>query len=426
MIGKKILIYGLGKSGKSSFFFLKKKNFVKCYDDIKIKNKTLKKSLIKKDRLNKVNFDFIVISPGINIEKCGLTNFLFKNREKIITDFDIFFLLNKQNIAITVTGTNGKSTTVKLLYLILKKVFEDVRLCGNIGNPILNERKINKNTIFVIEASSYQLEYSRYFSSKYFAVLNITPDHLERHRSISRYAHAKFSIIKRQSSKDFSFINYQIFQLMKKIINKKIVSKVLQVKKSKFKTNYKKIKNQYFLNKSNEENLSFVFSICEKLRINKNIIFNQIKKFSGLNYRQEIIFNNRKTICINDSKSTSFSSSKHFLSLNKNIYWMVGGVPKQGDILNIKNINTKKIKTYIFGKNQVFFEKRFKKKIKFTRQKTIKQSLLKIIHDIKLSGKKNNLILFSPAAASFDAFKNFEDRGNYFNKIFNKLKHELQ
>ena len=105
---------------------------------------------------------------------------------------------------------------------------------------------------------------------------------------------------------------------------------------------------------------------------------------------------------------------------------MVGGVPKQGDILNIKNINTKKIKTYIFGKNQVFFEKRFKKKIKFTKQKTIKESLLKIIHDIRLSGKKNNLILFSPAAASFDVFKNFEDRGNYFNKIFNKLKHELQ
>ena len=114
----------------------------------------------------------------------------------------------------------------------------------------------HKNTIFVIEASSYQLEYSRYFSSKYFAVLNITPDHLERHHSISRYAHAKFSIIKRQSSKDFSFINNQILELMKKIINKKIVSKVLQVKKSKFKANYKKVKNQYFLNKSNEENLS--------------------------------------------------------------------------------------------------------------------------------------------------------------------------
>ncbi len=425
MIGKKILIYGLGKSGKSSFFFLKKNNLVKCYDDNKIKNKTLRRSLIKKDKIHKVNFDFIIISPGINIDKCKLKTFLFKNRSKIITDFDVFFLLNKENIAITVTGTNGKSTTVKLLYLILKKVFNDVRLCGNIGSPILNERKITNNTIFVIEASSYQLEYSRYFCSKYFAVLNIAPDHLERHVSISRYARAKFSIIRRQSSKDYSFINYQIFGLMKKIINKKIISRVSKVNKLKYKKNFNKIKNQYFLNKSNEENLSFVFSICKKLKIDEKIIFSQIEKFKGLDYRQEIIFNNNKTICINDSKSTSFSSSIHFLNLNKNIYWIVGGVPKQGDFLKIKNINTNNIKIYIFGKNKNFFEKKFEGKIKFTKQKTIKDSLLKIVYDIKISKKQNNLILFSPAAASFDAFKNFEDRGAYFNKIFNKLKYEL-
>ena len=426
MIGKKILIYGLGKSGISSFFFLKKDNFVKCYDDNEIKTKTLRRSLIKKDKIYKVNFDFILISPGINIENCGLKTFLSKNRKRIVTDLDIFFMLNKGNTAITVTGTNGKSTTVKLLHLILKKVFKDVRLCGNIGNPILNEKKINNNTIFVIEASSYQLEYSRFFFSKYFAVLNITPDHLERHLAFSRYARAKFSIIRRQSSKDISFINYQIFKLMKKIIKKRIKPKIVKISKTNNKKNYNKVKNQYFLNKSNEENLSFVFAISEKLKINKNIIFEEIEKFRGLSYRQEIIFHNNKTICINDSKSTSFSSSKHFLSLDKNIYWMVGGVPKQGDIFKIENEKINNIKVYIFGKNKSFFEKTFKKKIKFTKQKAIKDSLLKIIHDIKLSKKKNNLILFSPAAASFDTFKNFEDRGKYFSKIFNKLKYGLQ
>ena len=426
MIGKKILIYGLGKSGVSSFIFLKKNNLVKCYDDNKIKNKTFKRSLIKKEKIYKVNFDFILISPGINIDNCGLKIFLSKNRKRIITDFDIFFMLNKQNTAITVTGTNGKSTTVKLLHLILKKVFKDVRLCGNIGNPILNEKQINNDTIFVIEASSYQLEYSRYFSSKYFAVLNITPDHLERHVAISRYASAKFSVVMRQSSKDVTFINHQILKLMKKIIKKRIKSKVFKINKLKYKKNYNKVNNQYFLNKSNEENLSFVFAICEKLKINKNIIFKQIEKFKGLNYRQEIIFNNNKTMCINDSKSTSFSSSKHFLSLNKNIYWIVGGVPKKGDVFEIKNKNINNIKIYIFGKNKYFFEKKFKRKINFTKQKTIKDSLLKIIHDINFSGKDNNLILFSPSAASFDTFKNFEDRGKYFNKIFKKLKYGLQ
>jgi len=212
---------------------------------------------------------------------------------------------------------------------------------------------------------------------------------------------------------------------MKKIINKKIKSTVFKVNKSKFKKDYIKIKNQYFLNRSNQENLSFVFAICEKLKINKSIIFTKIEKFKGLSYRQEIVFNNNKTICINDSKSTSFSSSKHFLDLRKNIYWMVGGVPKHGDYLKINKNNTKNVKIYIFGKNKSFFEKKFKGKIKLSKQKTIKESLLKIIYDIKLSKKQNNLILFSPAAASFDNFKNFEERGYYFNKIFNKLKYEL-
>ena len=104
---------------------------------------------------------------------------------------------------------------------------------------------------------------------------------------------------------------------------------------------------------------------------------------------------------------------------------MVGGVPKRGDYLKINKNNTKNIKIYIFGKNKSFFEKKFKGKIKLSKQKTIKESLLKIIYDIKLSKKQNNLILFSPAAASFDNFKNFEERGYYFNKIFNKLKYEL-
>ena len=144
MIGKKILIYGLGKSGISTLFFLKKNNFVKCYDDSKVNNSNLKKNFIKKKQIYKINFDFIVISPGVNVENCGLKKYLFENKKKIITDFDIFFLLNKENTTITVTGTNGKSTTVQLLYLILKKVFKDVRLCGNIGNPILNEKKSTK------------------------------------------------------------------------------------------------------------------------------------------------------------------------------------------------------------------------------------------------------------------------------------------
>ena len=142
-VKKKILIYGLGKSGFSSYLFLRKNNDIYLYDDNKniIKNKKIKKLLIKSNYINKINFDFVVVSPGINIKKCYLKSFLKKNFKKIVTDLDIFYNHYSKNKNITITGTNGKSTTAKILFDVLKNQKRDVRLTGNIGNPILAEKK---------------------------------------------------------------------------------------------------------------------------------------------------------------------------------------------------------------------------------------------------------------------------------------------
>ena len=208
-VKKKILIYGLGKSGLSSYFFLKKNNDVYLYDDKKniIKNKKIKKQLIKSNYFNKINVDFILVSPGINIKKCQLKDFLNKNFKKIITDLDVFYTHYPGNKNITITGTNGKSTTAKILFDILKKQKKDVRLTGNIGNPVLDEKKVTPKTIFVIEASSYQIEYSKKFKANYATILNITPDHLERHGTFSSYVKAKFKLVRNQNSKDYSFLD---------------------------------------------------------------------------------------------------------------------------------------------------------------------------------------------------------------------------
>ena len=143
-VKKKFLIYGLGKSGFSSYLFLRKNNDIYLYDDNKniIKNKKIKKLLIKSNHINKINFDFIVISPGINIKKCYLKSFLKKNLKKIVTDLDVFYSNYSKNKNITITGTNGKSTTAKILFDVLKNQKRDVRLTGNIGNPILTEKKL--------------------------------------------------------------------------------------------------------------------------------------------------------------------------------------------------------------------------------------------------------------------------------------------
>ena len=381
---KKILIYGLGKSGLSSFNFLRNKNDVYLFDDnpnLKI-NKSIKKKTLNFKKLLKTKFDIIILSPGIDIKKCKLKNLLRKKNKNIYTDLDVFYSFYK-NVSLTITGTNGKSTTCKLLYDILKDQKKDVRLAGNIGTPILSINKISKKTIFVIEASSYQLEYSKIFSSKFAAILNIAPDHLDRHGNLKNY------------------------------IDTKLNNLIL-----------KKIRNKYFLSRSNQANLSFVLEMIKKFNVKPNKLLESINKFKGLNYRQKIIYNKSKLIIINDSKSTSYSSSKELLEMYKNIHWLIGGIPKKDDKISLSKKYFRNIKIYVFGKNFKKFSKDLKKNAELKSFKNLNLAVSAIFKNIHKKKHSNNTILFSPASASFDSFKNFEERGSYFNKLIKRYINE--
>ena len=353
---KKILIYGIGKSGLSSLKFLKKKNELYLFDDKKsiIKNKELKKKIVKyKDIINQ-QFDYIIISPGINIYKCALSKYLKKNLYKIHTDLDVFYNSYNENKSITITGTNGKSTTSKLLYEILKDQNYDVRLVGNIGNPILTEKNIKRKTIFVIEASSYQLDYSKEFKTNFAVILNISPDHLERHVTLENYIEAKFKLLKNQTVKDFAFLNTNNTHINRKIKKTKFQSKIIKVNKKIGIKLLKEINNPYFNSNGNRENLSFIIEIAKKLKIKENKLRKTLINFKGLKYRQEIIYRSKNLTIINDSKSTSYSSSISTLHSLSNVYWIVGGLAKKGDKFFLSKNDCKTFKLYIFGKKKKY------------------------------------------------------------------------
>ena len=415
---KKILVYGLGKSGLSTLKFLQNKCEIYAYDDSikKIKFPKIKKKIIKFNKISKLKFDKIILSPGIDINNCKLSSFLKKNRERIHTDFDVFFSFYR-NDCITITGTNGKSTTCQILYEVLKKQKFDVRLVGNIGTPILSVKNINKKTLFVIEASSYQLEYSKIFKSNYAAILNISPDHIERHKTLNQYTKAKFKLLKSQIKGDLAFVKKS-----DKLINKELKlctfkSKIIKVNTKSQEKFFEKIHNRYFLNETNKENLSFVYQISKKFNLNKKLILDVIEKFKGLKYRQQIIYNRNKLTIINDSKSTSFSSTIGILKANDSIYWLLGGIPKKGDKFNLPKKYFSKIRAFVYGKNYLFFNRQLKNKVKFENFKNLKIALKKIFLLSHKEKSINKIILFSPCAASFDSFRNFEDRGMYFNKL---------
>ena len=428
---KKIAIYGMGITGYSAAKVLKKLNAkIYCWDDNPIVRKKIKKA---KYNLNKFwskkesKIDKILISPGIDINKCNIKNYLKKNKKKIITDLDIFFELNKNSLIVSITGTNGKSTTCKIIEKILKTAKRNVKTVGNIGNPILFSIKSKKKYIFIIEASSYQLQYSKIFRPHHAAILNISPDHLERHKNIKNYIKVKSKIFFGQIKSDYSYINpkNKYSQFIKKIYKKKkLKSKLIEVREFNLQSLLKKIKNNYFLSKGNIENLAFAYNITKNLKISKKNIIKGVNDFKGLPHRQEIVFSNKKFICINDSKATSFDASLQSLENYKKIYWIVGGLPKLKDKFNIKNVSERIVKAYIIGKKTYFFKNKLKK-IPFKISNSIEIALKNIFEDLKKNKNENFTILLSPAAASYDQFKNFEERGNYFKTLIAKKINKL-
>jgi len=431
-LNKKIAIYGMGLTGCSAAkSFNKLKAKVICWDDNpKIRKKAKKLNLsISKFWKNEKIIDHILISPGININKCKINKYLKKNFHKIITDLDLFFEFNRKSLIISITGTNGKSTTCKIIEKILKSASYNVKVVGNIGNPILSSKNNNKKNIFIIEVSSYQLQYSKLFNSSHAAILNISSDHLERHKNMKNYIRAKSKIFIDQKKDDYTYIsktNKYSKEIKKNFYKNKVKSKLVLVSNSNCRLLLKKIKNNYFRSKGNIENLSFAYKIAKNLKIKDSIIINAINRFKGLPHRQEVVISNKKILCINDSKATSFESSLQALSNNNNIYWIVGGLHKQGDNFNLNNVKTKIIRAYIIGRKISFFKNKIEKKIPYVISNNLNNAINQVYKDIKKIKNVKNTILFSPAAASFDQFNNFENRGNYFKKlILRKFKGKL-
>ena len=404
------LVYGLGLSGQSVVKFFKKNNIknYEVWDDKKKKLFKDRRAKNLKETLDRVNY--IVLSPGINIiDKKDLIKF----EKKIITDIDFLYLTNKNFKSIVVTGTNGKSTTCKLITHLLQKNRYQVLLGGNIGTPIL-DLKIKKNTYTVIEASSFQLSHSKFICPDYAFLLNITNDHIDWHGSMMNYINSKLKIFTSQKKDQYAIVNKKFKKIF---IKKKFSSKLIIPNIKNYQKIKQKIKNRYLELSINDENMNFVYTFAKIIKISDSDFINAIKSFVGLPHRYEIFLKKKNVIFINDSKATSFEATKFALSNSKNVYWILGGMPKKNDKIILPVSKKNIIKCYLIGKNTNFFQKQIQNKINFSITKNLKETILEILTDIRLSKKKNSTILLSPAAASYDQYKNFEKRGNEFKKL---------
>ena len=407
-------VYGLGLSGNSVLKFFKKKNIKNFYTwDDKINKNSKKKFNLFKNALDEV--DYIIVSPGINIQKTRFKSKLFRNKKKLITDLDLFYMQKIPIKSIVITGTNGKSTVCKLTQHIFKTNKLNTQLGGNIGKPVL-DLKINRKSIVIIEASSFQLSYNKFIKPTFAAILNISSDHLDWHNTITNYKNSKFKIFSNQDDNDIALLsNEQLIKLFKK---KNYLSKLRIIRRDPLnKVIKKKITNHYLTSVPNLENLAFVYQISKLFKIKETIFLKAVNNFKGLPHRHEIFLKKNKITFINDSKATSFDSTKHALNNNKNIFWIFGGLPKMRDNFNLRGLSSNIIKSFIIGKKTNYFKNQVSKKIKYKISFNLKNAIKDIFKELLIKKDSEATVLFSPASASYDQFNNFVERGNQFKKI---------
>ena len=412
---KNIGIYGLGITGSSIAETLNYNgaNVYAWDDNPSIRKKFTKKKLILKEieEWPWSNLYSFFPSPGIDLKKKKKLKNLIKKNTKIYNDITLFEMARGKDFhkgtMIAITGTNGKTSTASIIYEILKKEGFDVRLAGNIGKPILKLKKGNKNTIYIIEISSFQLEIDTKLKPEIAVLLNISEDHLDRHSNMTEYRNIKSNIFKNQDKNDYSIISVDD-KYSKYIADKNLNSKKILFTKSDLPLGM---------------NLSYNFQAIEKVLeifdIEKGVIRKRINEFRGLKHRMELVYDDGSIKFINDSKATNVSAVNLAIDTFKDIFWIGGGYSKSNDLSNL-NLSSREIKgVFLIGSSANEIKKLSPKEKKPSIYKNLSDAT-KAAYKAARKNKKGSILL-SPGCSSHDQFKNYEDRGSFFVQIISSL-----
>lgn len=378
--------------------------------------------------------DIIVKSPGISWD-IPILKIAKKKGVKILSE--IGFILERINPykIIAITGTNGKTTTTTLVGEIIKKSYRNTFICGNIGKPLTEiADRVNSKSILVLEVSSYQLEDTPDFHPQISSILNITPDHLEHHKTFANYVQAKAQIFKNQTLQDYCILNYD--NETTRAFSKKCPANVV------FFSRKTKIKNGvYYQNEvfcstiedksfkmkvdikipglHNIENILAAIAISTIAGVDTDIIKSVIENFKGVEHRLEFVREINGVKYINDSKSTNVDSTKVALeSFDKNIWLILGGRDKGSPYTPLIDPIKKKVKgILLIGEAASKIAEELKDTTKLYHCGDLKNA----VGFAAKNAIKGDVVLLSPACASFDQFKNFEHRGKFFKQLVNSL-----
>ncbi|MDO5441347.1 MAG: UDP-N-acetylmuramoyl-L-alanine--D-glutamate ligase [Bacillota bacterium] len=403
---KKVLIIGSGKSGLAAEKLLKGKCETYIWDD----NMPLDKRPCVED------FDEVLLSPGV-----PLTNPIAQEakqlNKKITGELEVAFENTKASF-VAITGTNGKTTTTALVGEIFKAAGFDTRVVGNIGLPVSEEvMSANDDTKLITEVSSFQLETISDFHAHISALLNITPDHLDRHKTFENYASIKARIANKQNENDFFVYNLEdptCVRIAESLKGPKLVG---------FSSKINHIDNIFIPGDHNMQNALAALAIARCMGISDDISLKVIAEFKGVEHRIEFVRELDGVRYVNDSKGTNPDSTiKAIEATAPGILLIAGGYEKNLDFTElIQSFNGKVKKLLMLGEVGPRFANKAielgfnKDDIIFCKDMA---ECVELGHKLAVKG---DTVLLSPASASWGMYKNFEERGKDFKNLVNKL-----
>lgn len=446
---KKIAIFGFGKEGVSAANFLGRKNQIVIIDEktkdkiddvfftnLKVKNCDFYFGSFPKDQ----NFDFVIRSPGVRPDHPKLRTLISKGAT-LTSATKIFFDQCPAKI-IGVTGTKGKGTTSTLIYEMLKSAKKKVHLAGNIGKPMLNIlNDLDQESLVVLELSSFQL-FDLTKSPRISVVLMITTEHLDWHKDNNEYRDSKINIVSHQTASDYAVINedYEIsknfsdktksriyfFSTNKKtngayLLDDDIVSEINGFEK------ICKISDVRLPGKHNLQNILASISVAKILNIDRRLITNVLKTFKGLKHRLQLVDEINGVKYFNDSFSTTPETTIAAIEAFQNPKILIlGGSSKKSDFTNLaQKINRDKtIKALILiGLEGPRIKEYLDQAGGFGGKITEGAKNMKEVVNFALNlSEVGDVVLLSPACASFGMFKNYQDRGEQYIKFVKSIK----
>lgn len=443
---QRLVVLGAGESGVGSAILGKKEGFEVFVSDFGKIKETYKEVLIhheieweeeKHSEEKILNANLVMKSPGIP-DKAPIVTNLVKAGIKIVSEIEFAASYTNAQL-IGITGTNGKTTTATLTYELLKQGGLNVGLGGNIGKSFAGMVADNAFENYVLELSSFQLDGIEKYRNHIAVILNIVPDHLDRYdNDFSRYVAAKFRIIMNQSEQD-----YFIYDADDEVISRWLAANEIRSQKMPFSVTKKLEKGAWIENEKliiklnnkeeimpiatlglqgqhNIKNAMAASTVATLLKIRKATIRESLENFQGVEHRLERVLKINNVLYINDSKATNVNATFYALdSMETPTVWIVGGVDKGNDYTELLPLVNEKVKAIIcLGIDNDKIIEQFGSCVDIVVETDSMKSAVQVAYRLS---EKGDTVLLSPACASFDLFKNYEDRGRQFKEAVRNL-----